>query len=106
MAWTGMLHSPEIKNSTAISRHYICLSQACLTIDSPFGNITIACIDTLLLHTNYIHKLEDPQSPPKAWATLGVAMKLAQMVGILILHNHESGLPSPDWIAVCYNVYA
>jgi hypothetical protein len=78
-----MLHSPEIKNSTVISRHYIVLSQACLTTDSPFGNTTITCIDTLLLHAAYIYKCDDLQSPPKAWATLGVAMKLAQMVGYM-----------------------
>ncbi|PVF92901.1 hypothetical protein CPB86DRAFT_716551 [Serendipita vermifera] len=91
----GMLQSPEILHCSAISYRYMNLSRACLTIDNYIDNMSISSINSILLQAAYMFMTDNPTSGPRPWITLGIAMKIAQAMG---LHREPSmwGLPEDE----------
>lgn len=107
----GALHSHDIPSSDALARQYMTLSQSCLRIDDCLRNTNLTVLNTLLLQIAYYFSCDDsfhskPSSttdthgpysisPARGHVLLGVAMKLAGVIG---LHREPSiwGLPAKE----------
>lgn len=93
----AMLNYPEAENCSSKAEQFNNLSKACLSLDDFILNTSVTTVAILILQANYNYMVNDATRNSKGWVMLGVAARLAQVIG---LHRDPEifGLP-PDQVA-------
>jgi hypothetical protein len=83
LALSRLLYGED--NYTVDSQDYFVLSRVALTLDSPVTTTTVTAVQTVVYMAEYLVLSDvqiDPTSSARAWVYIGMAMKLANSIGL------------------------
>ncbi|PVF92899.1 hypothetical protein CPB86DRAFT_768710 [Serendipita vermifera] len=92
----GAFFCYDIEDHSKISQHYISLSRACLSLESPIINTSLTAIHAMLLNIAYFFTDEEPIAYGKGEVCLAMTMRLAQTIG---MHRDPSIWQLPPEVA-------